>query len=313
LNDFLTITSDWYPIDVIGENLLGIDFQNFEQGHWSDIGVETLSLEKISLKIMADMYFESPGYDGYEKNTTQVFTYLLYDKSKNFDMIETHGEWLDESQLSQIKKIELGTLKLENEVIEPTDDFVHKTIGNVIYVNAENIELKGNISVANGYEAKLQAYWDIEVLPDAEIFPGIELIVKRDFYNFPEAIEVSNSELADFCKGTNKKYQANTAKNKTELWVDEDKKEDKIETPNAIEFSVRPNPTYNSITVNWDLDDTPIKVVIMNMFGQQIIDEPISSGENSKILDLSNHSKGVYFVIIYSESGKKGQQKLIKL
>jgi hypothetical protein len=311
--------SDFYPLEDFGEVFFQITHSDSTYIAYnpclpapSGIGFE-IKIKKIKLKVMADMYFESPGFDGYEKNSTQVFTYLLYDKDENVDFIESHGEWLDETQISQIKKYELGTLKLENEVIEPTDDFVHETIGNVIYVNAENIELKGNISVAAGYEAKLQAYWDIEVLPNAEIFPGIELVIKRDFYNFPETEEVSNAELAAFCKGSSKKYQANVAKNKTELWVDEDKIEDKIETPKAIEFSVRPNPTYNSVTLNWNFEESANQVVVMNMFGQQIINEPIYSGEHSKTIDLSNHTKGVYFVIIYSESGKKGQQKLIKL
>jgi hypothetical protein len=47
--------------------------------------------------------------------------------------------------------------------------------------------------------------------------------------------------------------------------------------------------------------------------GQVLFDTPLSGDGRSYDLDMSAYSHGVYFIIITSSTGKKGQQKLIKL
>lgn len=306
MENVLTVSSDWYPVEMLGENLLGIELQNFQEGVHSFVDVATLSLEKITFKLMVDMYFESPGFDGYEKNTTQVFTYLMYDKDENIDFIAEKGEWLTDP--ASISKYALGTLVLENEEIEPTDDFVSEVIGTDIYINAEQIELKGNISVANGYKAKLQSYWGFEMNPTTQLTPAIELAIKRDFYNFPATTEVTNTELAAYCKGNTKKYQANAVLNKKEPEV----VEDRIQVGNPTEFTLRPNPTLNWVEAIWQAEENITEVRVFNMMGQTVWSKPLDPNQSSVQIDLSNEAKGVYVVMILQGNKRKGQQKVVK-
>jgi len=180
-----TYVSDWYPIEMIGEFVFALSSEGIlyvEIGE-QPRGDNQLILNNIKLKLMSDMYFKSKGFGGTEKNTTQVFTYLMYDKDKGVDYIQSKGEYVTDKS-SLIRYIS-NTLILENEVIDPSDDFVYEVIGNIIYINALYIELKGNISVASGYHAELQAYWEIYSEPASQISPGISLSIKRDFLQIP--------------------------------------------------------------------------------------------------------------------------------
>jgi hypothetical protein len=306
--DDIMLVTDYVPIEQMGELPFGIKyFDTLGPTIHSSVLYNRTLLKQIKLKLMVDMYFESPGFDGTEKNTTQVFTYLMYDKDQNIDYIEEKGEWLTDP--SSISKYELGTLVLENEVIEPTDDFVTEVIGTDIYVNAEQIELKGNISVANGYKAKLQSYWGFEMNPTTQLTPEIELAIKRDFYNFPATTEVDDTELSAFCKGNTKKYQANAVLNKKEP----DVVEDRVQAEEPIQFTLRPNPTFNRVEAIWQADESLTEVRVLNMMGQTIWSKPLEPNQSSVHLDLSNEAKGIYVVMILQGNKRKGQQKVVKL
>lgn len=322
--------SDFYPVNSIGEEMFYIQTKNSKvvreelkagvrvfnpiSGQWADLlppnapnlltppdyeqlaGEWSTKVKKVKVKIMNDMYFESPGFDNFKKNTTQVFTYLLYDKQENIDFIESHGDWLEEIQIDQIKKYEAGTITLENEVIEPTDDFVFETIGTNIYVNAEEIELKGNITVQSGYKAIIQAYWGIESDPTTEIGQNIELAIKRDFYNFPETVEVDSTELSNYCSGTNKKYQANQAKAKRTL-------EPPKEEEQAIEyaFTVYPNPSSDMLNVESDIENSTVD--LLNLDGKVISSFELKGYKASH--NVSGISAGLYFVRLATPRGYK--------
>ncbi len=293
-----TFTSDWYPISMFGETLFGMNF--FEENAFFYYPImapnEQLpdSLLRVTLKVMADIYFESPGFGGTEKNTVQEFTYLLYDAQKDVDFIESHGDWLDESQINQIKKYEIGTLTLDNEIIEPTDDFVFETIGTNIYVNAEEIELKGNISVQSGYKAILQAYWGIESDATAEVGQNIELAIKRDFYNFPITVEVDDTELASYCSGTIKKYQANQTKAKKTIETT-----DEAEPEIDYAFTVYPNPSSDILNVESDIENSTVD--LLNLDGRLI--SSFKLADYKAAYDVSGISAGLYFVRLKTPNG----------
>lgn len=291
-----TFSSDWYPINLVGEKTLGTKFR--EDDGWiganvvEDINHLPDSLIRITMKIMADMYFDSPGFDGTEKNTTQVFTYLLYDARSGVDFIDTKGEWLtDPSSISQYL---LGKLTLDNEVIETTDAFVTEVVGTDIYVKAEEIELKGNISVQSGYNAIIQAYWGIESDPTTEIGQNIELAIKRDFYNFPETIEVDDTELASFCKGTNKKYQANVKTKRS----NEEEIEEPI--PPTFNFNLYPNPGSHHIQV--ESQSAECLGYVYDAYGQLLADFNVENHRAS--FDASSWSNGIYFVKLVAENNQ---------
>jgi hypothetical protein len=293
--------TDWYPIEMFGEQLFNIEY----------IGNLTVNtdfiLKKITVKLMADMYFESQGYGGTEKNTTQVFTYLLYDNNYPvIDHIESKGEYV--TTKDAIAEYYPGNLILENEVIEPTDEFVHEVIGNTIFVNASSIELKGNISVATGYKVDLKAYWDIKSEPTTQILPNISLSIKKDFYNFPAANEVTNSELEAFCKTpSTKEYQANVLTKKMKEKPNNSKKEN-IKGFNA---NVYPNPNTGTFNVSvYDEIDSDVNLVLSDITGKQILTKQIPAGQNTTQIETHNLANGVYMLIIKT-TDKQTTQKVI--
>jgi hypothetical protein len=287
----ITLTSDWYPTKLSGEVPIG--------GTWYEdvnMSLEASEIEivQVTYKVMADMYFLSPGYGGSEKNSTHEFTYLLYDKDNNVDFIEEKGEWLTDP--SSISKYKLGKLTLENELIETTDDFVIEVVGTNIYVNAEEIELKGNITVQNGYKAIIQAYWGIESDPTTEIGENIELAIKRNFYNFPETVEVDDTELGNYCIGTNKKYQANQAKAKRTVETTDDK-EPEID----YAFTVYPNPSSDLLNVESDIENSTVD--LLNVDGKLISTYQYEGFTGQ--YDVSALSAGLYFVRLQTPKGYK--------
>lgn len=297
LENKLVVASDWYPLDMTGETLLGIKLKNFEEAATEINDVSTLSLEKITYKIMVDMYFLSSGYGGSEKNSTQVFTYLLYDKDKSVDFIQEKGEWLNDP--SSILKYRPGNVVLENEVIETTDDFVTEVVGTNIYVNAEEIELKGNISVASGYTAVLQAYWGIKSEPTTEIGNNIELAIKRDFYNFPETFEVGDTELSDYCQGTNKKYKANQVNQAKAKRTLETLREEEQEVDYS--FKVYPNPSSDILNVESNIEKSTVD--LLNIDGKVISSFDLEGNRASH--NVSGISAGLYFVRLATPQGYK--------
>ena len=90
-DDKIILQSDWYPIEILGE-IVASTSMIFDHG-WINKNKKTYEpiLEKVQLTLMADIYFESLGSDGREKNTTQVFTYELYNREKEVDLIAEKG------------------------------------------------------------------------------------------------------------------------------------------------------------------------------------------------------------------------------
>jgi len=283
-----TVASDWYPIEGFGEHSFGLEA--IGSNYYSNI----LQIKKVTIKVMADMYFLSDGFNGAEKNSTQVFTYLLWGNYGDIDHIASKGERIYNKD--GVFNLIPGALVLENEVIETTDDFVSEVVGNIIYVNAETIELKGNITVASGYEAELQAYWGIESDPTAEIGVGIGLSIKQDFYNFPETIEVDDTELGNYCTGTNKKYQSNQAKTKRATPEDET-----LENTIEYKFNIYPNPSLDMLNIKSDIKNSSVD--LLNVDGK-LISTYQYEGYTGQY-DVSALSAGLYFVRLQTPKGYK--------
>jgi len=76
------------------------------------------------------------------------------------------------------------------------------------------------------------------------------------------------------------------------------------ETSNNI-ISIYPNPTSNTFTINLK-NETLEKAIIYNQLGQQV--KKATTNE----VNISNLSKGIYFIKVTSQSGKTTTKKIIK-
>lgn len=301
-DDKIILQSDWYPIEILGE-IVASTSMIFDHG-WINKNKKTYEpiLEKVQLTLMADIYFESLGSDGREKNTTQVFTYELYNREKEVDLIAEKGSW--ESDKREVQKFTPGTIEIKDEVIKPSSDFVWDVVGNEIHIKAEYVNLQGKVGVQPGYKAIIEAFWEIEVDPTVEL-DRIQLEVKKDFYGFPEPSEVTLAELKEFC-GNDQKYKAkivkegiinpNTVEEKNDT-VEEDLKE--------MKFILFPNPTSEIVTINIqgvsDVENGTVR--IFDLSGKEVLSKNIHSIRFS--VDVTTLSKGVYFIEIGTKEQKK--------
>ena len=61
------------------------------------------------------------------------------------------------------------------------------------------------------------------------------------------------------------------------------------------------------------MSDGRSKLSVVDMFGRLLIDEDIAieKGNNSKLIDLSNVTTGIYFVTIQSDGAEKHTLRLV--
>lgn len=307
-----TYITDWYPIEMFGEHFFKIEAKHDE---WEETffskPLPEIEIDKITVKLMADMYFQSPGYGGTEKNTTNYFTYLLFDNSMYPPpSYPQHHKF--NSPKSSIEKMVPGDLTLDNEVIETTDNFVHKVVGNTIYINAESITIKGNISVAAGYNAVLQAYWNITSESTSHIDKNITLRIKQNFYNFPETREATDEELKAFCTSSTKEYKSNTPTPGVLAQMEKRIQENKYKYTALLDydFNLYPNPGNRTINVKVS-GTTNFLLEILDINGKVLISSYNYSNTGS--FDAANLYKGIYFVRITDDNGYSRTKKFVKI
>ena len=79
---------------------------------------------------------------------------------------------------------------------------------------------------------------------------------------------------------------------------------------NAIKLNIRPNPSKGIYSLQLSKLNTPIRIQVLNNFGQLLISKEIN--ENQFEIDLSNYDNGIYFIKIQNDDSLVSK-KLIKL
>jgi hypothetical protein len=274
-------------------------------------------IKKIKMKLMPQMQFKQLGSNGGKISTTQVFTYLIYDKDKGVDLIEAKGERIAESDLSKLVKYKPGTLTLNNEEIKTTSPYVTSVSGNIINVNAEYIKLSGSIAVQPGYEAHLTAYKSIETEPSTTITPECVLDINLNFYGLGSTTEATDEQVTAFCKGTNKEYAADqSASSVPELKQPTDNSNEfSAKSSNSnFAFSIYPNPSDQTTEIHCHAsEDGDYLLSVMDLSGRQIMSKPVKilNGKNMIALNTLNLSNGMYFVTISNQTRRATQKLLV--
>lgn len=305
--DKAVFQSDWYPIEILGEVIASLDLDLSSYTAWYT--KEKPRVENIRLSLMADIYFESLGSDGREKNTTQVFTYELYNHKEGVDLITEKGSW--ESDKKDVQKFFPGTIEIKNEVIQPTSDFVWDVVGNEIHIKAEYVKLIGNVSVTPGYQVIIEAFWEIDIESTIDL-DNMQLEIKKDFYGFPEQKEATLAELKDYCRDE-EKYKAKIVKEGivNQNLVEEPKEEIKEEYK-EMDIILFPNPTRDIVNIQIQglsgISDGTIRV--LDISGKEIVTKTLNSINFS--VDMNSLSKGVYIIEVVHQE-QKAVKRIIKL
>ncbi len=272
------------------------------------------SIKKIKMKLMPQMQFQQLGSNGGKISTTQVFTYLIYDKEKEVDLIEAKGERIAESNLSSFVKYKPVTLAINNEEIKPTSPFVTSVFGNIIHVNAEYIKLMGNITVQSGYEAHLTAYKNIETAPDATIVPECVLDINSSFYGIGSTTEATDAQVTAFCKGVNKEYAADQSASKMVPIGDQTLDSAYKRRFLKLRLNAYPNPADQTTEIQChSSEDGDYMVTLSDLSGRQLISKSLKivHGRGVTLLTTAHLSDGVYLVTLSNQTRRITQKLLV--
>lgn len=77
------------------------------------------------------------------------------------------------------------------------------------------------------------------------------------------------------------------------------------------EIKLYPNPVVDFLTIERDGSDL-LDITIFNSLGQELIITDLEKNIASKIIDLSNLNKGIYFIKVSFQNGKSTIKKIIK-
>jgi hypothetical protein len=312
VNSFLSLQADIYNIipDQDLPQILELDIDKF------------LRIEKIEVKVMADMYFESLGSINQDINTVQVFTYDLYNFEQGNDQYPEQASTLgnieflsfNENMLNHIP----GTTTLQNIHFIPTtlNNFDHSfQIGNDLFLRLENCKLMENVTVENGYKLHIQFLGSTLVGPEAEVNPEIviEPINPQLVYGNPLVFEVTETELTLFCEASSNKYKANLPQSLSKTIANI------LDTSNSALLNIKayPNPSSNELNVVIDNENESItQIEIFDALGNSVIkieklENNIRKLENAYLVNTSILKDGIYIIRVRSSNGRIGSAKIL--
>ncbi len=270
------------------------------------------TLKKVRMKILSDVYFNRIGVDGKQINTTQAFTYNLFDVDKSINLI------LINYNVNSLLKHNSGTLLLGTTVFGPNSNNITKVVGNNIYVVADKIVIKGDISVQNGYSLYLQAFGDISNENSSNIFKNVtqELIEigHNDIYGQSQSLELTSEQVAAFCNDQTNGYKANFSFSKTSS----SNPEQELLTTKEPTFNINlyPNPSTDFTQLYYSLEkNSTVTISVFDLSGNQIINvidnKAQEVGEHIEYINTQSLSAGIYFIRLITAEGYGETRKLL--
>lgn len=281
-------------------------------------------IEKIELKLMADMYFISKGSKNQELNTLQTFTYLIYQKEENDNQIPVENDnsigniTFLKANASLINHIS-GTTIFENVAISPSNlsnyPFSYQS-GNDLFIKVEDAIIKDNVTIASGYTLHIQFLGGVVIPAEATINPEIiiEHINPETIYGQPLIYEATNAEVASFCSQSNNLYQANSLSKTAQINFDKNR----ISQNSSVNLSLTlfPNPSTNHTKIQYTLlNVSKVSIHVYDVSGNLVStmkDETSQfQGKHDAQINTSNLASGIYILTLSTSDGYSETKKLV--
>lgn len=275
------------------------------------------SIKSLKMKVMTDLTFNQISSKGGEINTTQVFTYLLYDKDKNIDLIASNGRWLNASETNELAKSVTfpPTLTLGTQVLTPQSSEVSFVEGNTLYVRANEIYVNGALTVATGYNAVLFATDRASILAGGQVGSRITLKLGDKFERFyykPPTKEATLEQVNSFCSANNE-YKANQSSALILPFSTHPNNEDEggaqstsfQDTPLIWDWNLYPNPNNGVFTLSFGHElrrESTLR--IFDLMGRLMHESQLQAGTNSYFIQTDNLTSGMYIVNL-QQGGEK--------
>ncbi len=289
-------------IHLVFTDSMDAPFNTLSNCHFHNIAHSlTHKIKNIKMKIMTDIYF----LDNPEINTSQVFTYMIFDSEApaNETSVLRHAE-----SLYDYDRYHQGEIGLYKEHITPTHQSVTTVKGNELYIDAERVNIGGGISVAPGYKLFIRSLNDVVLNPEIVIAPEISIETVSSFDILPDFKEPTNAELIDYCRGQNKRYNANTSLGKSALNFEDiaDEIKDKPETQTRMVFY--PNPANTELVIQVS-DESDYSYQLFDITSRPVLQGEIEGGK-AGIVNIAQAQEGIYILRVVGK-GQTFTQKII--
>ena len=291
------------------------------------------TIKTIKMKILTDITFDQISSKGGEINTTQVFTYLLYDKDNNIDLIESNGRWLSSAETENLAKSAYSNplLTLTNEHITPNSPYVSFTKGTELWIRAQEIHVVGNITVMPGHKVVFlisEGGNGVKLFPGAKLHHDIKFKFGDKYERYPWnniTLEATNNQVNSFCS-VNNEYKANVSntlmlpKDTTDSLLNEfvnkvkdsvDLLQNQTEKTSRNQSKIFPNPTNGYFMVTFErILHADAHLSISDLSGRTVQTEKLSKGSSGFQILGKNLSSGIYFVTI-TQNGNRTTHKVV--
>jgi hypothetical protein len=273
-------------------------------------------VNKVFLKLKVNVTFSGTNADGDPNEFTYLFTYEVLPEdiiNQTTDLYPNlPGSPADFTQYPE-------NILFNGTVFNGTPVEGCELNGNEYFCKAWNdIQITGNITIANNYNVIFEAGNEVAVLPTAIIPPSATLRLNSPFDFSNPMPEASPAYVSSFCNGANAQYQANTLRADILAYYDSLALEEENVTfvENSFNASIFPNPTNGETQASITLPEsavTSIKVIDMSgkIVAEPLKDEVIQKGKTEFNLMTTQLTPGIYFINI-TVNGERRVLRLIK-
>lgn len=201
----------------------------------------------------------------------------------------------------------IGDITIGNNVTIGPGNFTVKTSGNIYFDKSLNaIPANSSINFIAGEE--------IIVSPEAIVSPEVVLSIDPSIIKPCEKAEdlvPTSLEIANFCNGP---IYAERSSSKSILISDVyDNLEENKSDQSVWDFNIYPNPTTSTSTVVLSgNNETNYNIEVTDMMGKVVYTKGNRAETTQTVLDLTDISKGVYFVKVNTLHGTKMKQLVIQ-
>lgn len=258
---------------------------------------------KIVLKIMADFYFEQESFQGEEINTTQMFSYLIFDEAQGVDLISDQGNNIDIADSSDFVLMFPGVLTMESNVLdenspEITDSFFSQS--NVDSVRADRIVVNDSLrgfkdSNGDGELYHLLAHSGVKMVPGTHLKSNLHLGIMPELYGNPTSYPASDLYLSSFCSNDYNASQLKGSLQKIRTLEDDSLYSSQNSRSNYV--SIFPNPTRDLLTIRSSPADISA-ITIHDLSGRTLKQQSLQSHSQEVQVNVSDISPGTYIVSV---------------
>lgn len=335
--DSVMLNTLFLPIDAFKESISSFSIRNkyslyYENGTLPscssldlipDYNGYEYEIESLQLKLIVSTEFETLRDNGDPNTNVQIHSYEIDVDDPNQTEILNSALVQDIGSSSYDISRYPENISINNNIhFDGTTNDYGPSGGGLYRIKAWNdIEIDADLTVASGYNVEIVAGNEINVFPEANISPEIELYIEPVLDYSSPLPEASTSYVQNFCNGNSPNSDGYKARQSTRiLEITEEDTEDTPETPEeslAFDFNLYPNPASDEVTVSmmWEAPGEA-SLYISDLSGKRIMTilEPkyFDAGSYRYTVNTSSLASGFYMVTLQKDETTQVKRLVIQ-